>query len=202
MQTWRRLAVVACVVLGISGTARADWLDDAVAARARGDYQTALNIFKPRAEQGNASAQYNLGWIYHEGLGVAQDYKAAVKWYTLAAEQGNASAQLSLGLLYHNSPGVAQNYKTAVKWYTLSAEQGNPIAQNNLAIMHREGRGVAQDYVKAHMWFNIVGINGGDHKPAFLFRDEIAKKMTPAQIDRAQELASQCVAQKFKNCGK
>jgi TPR repeat protein len=115
MQKWRGLAVVACVVLGMSGAARADWADDVVAAHARGDYQAAITILKPRAEQGIAVAQNFLGFMYDNGQGVAQDYKAAVKWYTLAAEQGVAAAQNNLGRLYFSGQGVAQDYKTAAK---------------------------------------------------------------------------------------
>ena len=200
MRRWCGLAVVACVVLGMSGAARADWLDDAGAAHARGDYQTELKILKPHAEQGHASAQKHLGFMYAHGQGVAQDYKAAVKWYTLAAEQGLAQAQHNLALMYKNGQGVAQDYKTAVKWYTLAAEQGLAEAQNNLGVMYYNGQGVAQDYVQAHMWVNIAAIDGSDKKAA-RNRDAIAKKMTPNQIARAQELASQCIAQKFKNCG-
>jgi TPR repeat protein len=32
------------------------------------------------AEQGDAKAQYNLGYMYREGKGVEQDFKEAVKW--------------------------------------------------------------------------------------------------------------------------
>ena len=235
MHKWRGLAVVACMVLGMSGAARAGWLDDAIAALGRGDYQTALNIFKPRAEQGNAAAQYILGVMYDNGLGVAQDYKTAVKWYKLAAEQGYEYAQYGLGLMYHNGKCVAQDYKTAAKWYQLAADQGFVLAQYNLGFMYDNGWGVAQDYktaaklftqaaqqgharaqynlgsmyakgqgvaqhyIKAHMWFNIAAI-GGD-KQATQNRDEIATRLTPNQITWAQELASQCVAQKFLNCG-
>ncbi len=102
MQQWRGLAVVACVVLGMSGAARADWFDDAAAAHARGDYRAMINILKPRADQGNAAAQYILGLAYGSGQGVAQDYKTAAKWYILAAEQGNTDAQNRLGLMYAN----------------------------------------------------------------------------------------------------
>ena len=200
MRLGRGLAVVACVVLGLSGVARADWQDDAAAAYARGDYQTSLSILKPRAEQGFAAAQNNLGAMYEQGQGVAQDYKVAVKWYTLAAEQGDAWAQFNLGLMYAQGQGVAQDYKTATKWYTLASEQGVADAQFNLGLMYRKGQGVVQDYVKAHMWFNIAAIDGSDKKAA-PNRDAIAEKMTPAQIAQAQELASKCVAQKFKNCG-
>ena len=102
--------------------------------------------------------------------------------------------------MYDNGQGVAQDYKAAAKWYTLSAEQGNASAQYNLGVMYDNGQGVAQDYVKAHMWYNIAAIDGSI-KQAAPNRDQIAKYMTPAQIARAQELASQCIAQKFRNCG-
>ncbi|MFQ5992620.1 MAG: hypothetical protein ACE5NA_09315, partial [Nitrospiraceae bacterium] len=39
----------------------------------RGDYATARQEFQSAAEQGDASAQYNLGVIHHQGLGVPQD---------------------------------------------------------------------------------------------------------------------------------
>ena len=62
-------------------------------AAENGDYATALREWMPLAEQGDAAAQYNLGWMYANGLGVPQDDQAAVKWYRLAAEQGEAYAQ-------------------------------------------------------------------------------------------------------------
>jgi len=40
----------------------------------RGDYATAVRLWRPPAEQGNAEAQYNLGVMYAEGDGVPQDY--------------------------------------------------------------------------------------------------------------------------------
>ena len=63
----------------------------------RGDFATALNEWKPLAEQGNLKAQHNLGFMYMQGLGVSQDYRAAVKWYKLAAKQGFAGQEVHLG---------------------------------------------------------------------------------------------------------
>ena len=39
----------------------------------RGDFATALREWTPLAKQGNAIAQYNLGVMYANGLGVPQD---------------------------------------------------------------------------------------------------------------------------------
>ena len=43
----------------------------------RGDYATALKEMTPLAEQGNARAQHNLGWMYGNGEGVPQDFVRA-----------------------------------------------------------------------------------------------------------------------------
>ena len=52
----------------------------------RGDYQSALREWRPLAEQGNAYAQGNLGFMYKNGRGIAQSDTAAVKWYRKSAE--------------------------------------------------------------------------------------------------------------------
>jgi uncharacterized protein len=165
----------------------ADDFKDGLNARDRGDYKTAIEKLKPLAEQGDALAQYNLGLMYYIGLGVTLDLKEAVKWYRLAAEQGHARAQDILGMMYDRGQGVPQDYKEAVKWYRLAAEQGIGSSQHNLGLMYTKGRGVPQDYVSAHMWFNIAGSNGD--KGAVDYRDIFEKRMTPQQIEKAQEMA-------------
>jgi TPR repeat protein len=164
----------------------------------RGDYATALREWKPLAEQGNASAQYNLGLMYEKGLGTPQIYNTAVNWYRIAAEQGNALAQFNLGVMYEKGLGVPQNDKTAVKWYRLSAKQGDADAQYNLGLMYDKGQGVPQDYVRAHMWFNIAASSGD--KDASQNRDIVAQRMTPSQIETAQKLARECVRKNYKGC--
>jgi TPR repeat protein len=53
------------------------------------DYKTAVKWWKLAAEQGSASAQYNLGLMHFNGLGVPQDNIYAHMWVTLAAANGN-----------------------------------------------------------------------------------------------------------------
>ena len=47
-------------------------------------------------DQGHADAQYNLGWCYHKGNGVAKDIGETVRLYQLAAKQGHVWAQHNL----------------------------------------------------------------------------------------------------------
>ena len=168
--------------------------EDGDAAYKRGDYVTALRVWRPLAEQGNAKAQNNLGTMYAQGQGVPQDYVQAVKWYRLAAKQGAALAQNSLGFMYHEGQGVPQDYAEAVKWTRLAAEQGNAGAQNSLGIMYAQGQGVPQDYVQAHTWFILAGAGfpaseAENRNNAVKNRDLVAAGMTPAQVAEAQRLA-------------
>ena len=87
------------------------------------------------AEQGDAEAQYSLGWRYDEGEGVPEDKAEAVKWYRLAAEQGIPEAQCNLGEIYAEGLGVPENLVEAVKWYRLAAEQGNDDAKFSLDVI-------------------------------------------------------------------
>jgi uncharacterized protein len=100
---------------------------------------------------------------------------------------------------HRNGQGVPQNHKTAVRWDRLAAEQGNASAQFNLGFMYGKGRGVLQDYVRAHMWLNIAA-SSGESKNASKNRDIIAKRMTPSQLEKAQDLARECVRKKYKGC--
>jgi len=64
------------------------------------------------------------------------------------------------------------------------------LVQSNMGTMYKFGWGVPQDYVIAHMWFNLSAAQGcmlSDFSAAE--RDDLASKMTPAQIAEAQKLA-------------
>jgi hypothetical protein len=49
----------------------------------------AANWFRQAAEQGLASAQYNLGVMYQHGTGVAKDEIEGLAWFILAAASGD-----------------------------------------------------------------------------------------------------------------
>ena len=108
-----------------------DDFEHAADAYEREDYKTAYKLFLPLAEQGDAFAQYNLGLMYDQGLGVPQDYKEAFKWYRLSAVQGFPQAQTNLGVMYEKGQGVPQDYVEAHIWFTLSGSNGDKGAVAN-----------------------------------------------------------------------
>jgi uncharacterized protein len=169
-----------------SGSVYGDDFLDGMDAEKRKDYKEALRLYRLSAEQGNPFGQHGLGQMYNLGRGVPQDYKEALKWYRLSAEQGNVFGQYNLGFMFQNGHGVPQDYKEAVKWYRLSAEQGYAQAQYYMGEMYANGQGVPQDYVSAHMWWNLAGSNG--EKYAIRKRNRIERKMSPLQIEKAQDM--------------
>jgi Sel1 repeat len=52
--------------------------------------------YRKAADQGNALAQNNLGWMYENGRGMARDDAQAAAWYRKAADQGHEDAKAAL----------------------------------------------------------------------------------------------------------
>jgi TPR repeat protein len=144
--------------------------------------------WRKAAEQGNASAQLNLGMLYATGRGAPQDYAQATTWYREAANQGNATAEFYLGALYAEGRGVSQDYAQAAEWYRKAADQGAAVAQFSLGMLYADGHGVPRDYVTAHMWMEVAASRAnGDNKTTFTVgRDALATQMTPAEVADAQ----------------
>ena len=154
---------------------------------AQGDLYTV----RQAAEQGDATAQFNLGVMYAKGEGVPQDDAAAVRWYRLAAEQGHASAQGTLGAMYAIGRGVPQDDVEAGLWYRLAAEQGHASAQGALGGMYMNGQGVPQDDETAHVWLNVAASRStSEQRDEYVeARDAVAERMTRGQLAKAQRRA-------------
>lgn len=137
-----------------------DPLEIAISALERGDYKNTVRLFRPFADQGDAFAQFILGFMYNSGNGVPQDHEEAATWYRLAAEQGYATAQNNLGIAYSKGQGVPQDEAQAVTWFRKAAEQGELRAQTNLARRYYQGIGVPQNYRDAAKWYQLAAKQG------------------------------------------
>ena len=116
--------IVAAALAVVPLAASAQDFEKGLEAAQAGDFQTALQEWRPLAEQGAASAQNNLALMYSNGQGVPQDYAEAVRWYLLAAEQGAASAQNNLGVMYILGQGLLQSNVMAHMWYNIASANG------------------------------------------------------------------------------
>ncbi|MCH9696894.1 MAG: caspase family protein [Gammaproteobacteria bacterium] len=87
----------------------------------RANYATALKTWQPKANEGDAEAQFYVGEIYEKGLGIAPDYDLAALWYKKAADQGYSSAMVNLGYLYEKGLGVTKDSVKALNLYRKAA---------------------------------------------------------------------------------
>ena len=131
-------ASVLLLALVLSEPVLAGPLEDANAAYGKEDYATALRLFRPLADQGDASAQFMLGVMYADGQGVPKDYAQAVKWYRLAADRGYARAQFNLGLMYASGQGVPKDYALAYMWCNLAAAGASDADARERAVKARD----------------------------------------------------------------
>lgn len=125
-------------------------IEEAFEASLKGDYATALRIYRPLAEQGNAKAQNILGGMYLVGNGVLQDYVQAAFWYYRAAEQGEPSAQENLAHCYWLGQGVPQDFVQAHKWFNLAAAKFG-TSSSFPETFHRNEAAKNRDAVEARM---------------------------------------------------
>jgi len=127
----KHITIILAFLMTISSPVAAQDFAKGSAAYDSQDFATALKEWKPLAEQGNASAQGNVGLINLNGLGVPQNYKEAIRWFKLGAKQGNGFSQGHLAGLYLDGMGVLQNNLLAHMWYNISAVNGYDLGAHN-----------------------------------------------------------------------
>ncbi len=108
-------------------------LEDGRKAFMQGDYNKAFEQWRQAAEEGDLTAQRNIGHLYRWGMGVPQDLTQAAFWYYTAAKGGLDTAQYNLGIMYLRGEGVPRNEEEGIIWLERAAEQNNDKARKKLA---------------------------------------------------------------------
>lgn len=88
----------------------------------------AYEWFSKAADGEEVEAQYYLGMMNIQGIGVRQNYPDAHFWLEKAANENYNDAQLQLGILYFKGAGCRQDYVEAYKWINLAAAKGTESA--------------------------------------------------------------------------
>lgn len=183
-----RLAAAALIALSAGIAAAADFAAG-MRAHLEKKYSESRRIFDALAQGGDAQAQFMMGTIYEQGLGVPKDLAAAARWYRKSAEAGNASAQYNLGIFHQFGKGVEKDPAEAARLLRLAAEQGHGRAQNNLSTFYFTGIGVPRDPAEAWKWLTLSadGLKGKGREIALENRAVIEREMTPEQIAAARQ---------------
>jgi TPR repeat protein len=118
------------------------------------DYSEAMKWYRKAADQDNADAQHNLGFIYDNGQGVPQNHAEALKWYHKAADSGHVRSQHILGVIYTYGPSanVRPTATNVAKQKRKNADQDVASGSSHLEDVPVPTN-VLKDYAKAMMWY-------------------------------------------------
>ncbi len=134
--------------------------------------------FREAAEGGIANARYNLGVLYHQGLGQERDLSRALYWYREAAKLGHAEAQYNLGIAHIEGIGTDYDPRLASAFFEHAANNGIMEAAYNLGLIYENGLLGDTKPDEALLWYKIAADQGsGNAKTAMA---QLAKNL---QID-------------------
>lgn len=118
------------------------------------DLNTTARWFYKAANQGDPTAQHELGLLYLDGSGVAQDDREAFKWFQRAAVENYPPAQFDLANLFLEGRGIAQDLQEGVRWMKRAAQQEYPPAEVNLGILYLREFALAANEAEALRWLH------------------------------------------------
>ena len=155
------------LVVSIPGAAYAGSLEDAEKAVRKGDYATAIPIYRSLAEKGDVSAQMRLGFFYESGAGLKRDWVESAKWFSKAADAGDESAVFVLSFLgryWRHREGTGAPpiiYELVEK----VAKSGFAVAQFSLGVMNCPIGDPSFDAAKGNLaqalvWYRRAAVQG------------------------------------------
>jgi cell division septation protein DedD len=162
---------------------------DGITAWQNADYASAVAIWRPLAEKGDADAAFNLGQAYRLGRGVTVDLAQAQKWLERSARAGHLDAQTTLGLLLFDSG----SHDSALTWLKKAAERGDPRAMLVYGTALFNGDSVARDPLMAYAYVSRSAAQGLE--PAKTTLAEMDKVLPVEVRRRAVEIALQKAAE-------
>lgn len=128
-------------------------------------------------------AMRQLGVNYRDGKGFIKDMLASVTWLQKAVANSDGESAMILAEMFESGKDIPRDLRTANMLYTKVAEAGSAEAQTKLGSHFAAGLGTTQDLIRAY----ALLLAAGEHKPAVAKREELAKKMTPVQIEDAKK---------------
>lgn len=121
--------------------------DKAEVAMLNGDYAEAFCIWQPLAAKGDLHAQYSLGWMYHNGYGLAIDDSEAERWWQSAAKKGDADASYALAILYVDRPKKTRELAKAMPYLVAASAKGHEDARDLLGDLATRGHNEAREAI-------------------------------------------------------
>ena len=158
---------------------------EAYEAFQRGEYDEARAAWSTLAHAGDVDAQFNLGTLHENGLGVPKDAQKAARWYRAAAARRVDLARLALARLQRAGVLEPDPGEDQIKLLEIAARRGLAEAQFELGVAYDHGLGVTQNHATAAGWYQRAaeqGLTDAQYNLATLYDEGLG---TPRDIGRA-----------------
>jgi len=151
-----------------------------------GNFAEAYYLWRPLAEAGDPSAQYGIGWMYHNGYGLSINDQKAYEWWGKAAAQNYVEAIFSIGTLYQFGYGaLKKDSKIALSYYLMAAVEGHEESQLILKTMLQNRDRSLKPILPAMVRYYLYSATSGDEdskailKGMLLNKDDRIKPIVP-----------------------
>ncbi len=191
-----RLTGAMMVAVMISAPLAAATVKDGVDAWQRGDYASAIAMWRPLAEGGDADAAFNLAQAYKLGRGVTADLGQAKTWYGKAAQAGHVQGAANYGLLLFQDG----DRRSAMPWISKAADAGDPRAQYVLGTALFNGDLTAKDWPKAYALMTRAAAAGLPQATTSL--SQMDQFMSPQDRQNGLQMASQMASRPIPPTGR
>ena len=181
-----------------AGTLRADAYLRGFQALEQRDYKTALYYLSLFAANGDTKANYNLGIMYREGLGVKKDDVQSLAHFIGAAENGHMLGNYAVGLAFLTGKGSDIDVDAAIHYFTEAALLGHAISPVEIGSLYFRGGLVEKNFVSAHFWWSLAQDRNAPN--ALKNLGVLLSKMNQEQKRQAFLLQNKCKRLTLRQC--
>ena len=123
------------------------------------DLRKACAYYARGVHEGDAEAQYRLGYAY-QAFGAVAGHKLAARLFSRASAQGHPDGTYWLGIMCEWGKGVPRDLATALRHLRKAADAGQRQAIATIGHYHRFGEGIPVNYTEAMRWFKLAASLG------------------------------------------
>ncbi|MBU2880507.1 sel1 repeat family protein [Psychrosphaera sp. B3R10] len=135
------------------------------------NYRRALVEWLPLAKEEDPRAEYYIGLMFMNGLGVEENYDQGILWLKLAANRDYVDAQFELGRAYVSGVKIEQNLDQGIRWLLSAAKKGHAGAQfsygllnqqdkvplsSDLMALYKQSRSKTFNFTQAAKWYTLA----------------------------------------------
>ena len=177
---------------------KADDYAKAFEALERGDYETATFYLSFYASNGDSVAQYNMGLLYRDGLGVEKNPKVALSWFYLAAQQRHMLSNFAIAKLMEKHTDLAEIKKGRLHFLQEAAFLGHAIAPLEIGNFYYLRQETDYDLVRAMVWWILSSDRNAPGVDKMIA--SVSPLLSPTQMDQVSAKLADCDNKTYRDC--